>query len=277
MAKFVIDDPEEAVRFCQNHAAIVAERIPGWTALHSAAEGGHVEATEILIDQGLCVDGRDQDGDTPLHMAAQEGHGGVVLLLLRRGCDVNVANVHGGTALHRAAAHGRAEVVQLLVECGADTELLSTKGHSAREMAEAHGHHRTAELLRRVQPQVSSAEESIHTVDAAVLRALAPMANSMSSLTSSGDADAHVRTLVVALQQIGDRTTVLEALDRIEENGFPEPAFAYTVAAVSIRKIADSVWPATMVGLKGAFAYRKDRPPKGRRRWWQNLFRSRRG
>lgn len=272
MPKLVIADPLKAVRFCEDHAAVAAEKFRGWTALHSAAEGGHLPAAELLIGKGLRVDARDQDGDTPLHMAAQEGHTDVVRLLLERGTDPDAANVHGGTPLHRAAAHGRTEIVRLLLGHGASKELLSKQGNSALEMAEAHGHFGVVELLRLSASQASPTPESNESTDVRVLRALATMANAVGSLTKPDEADAQVRTLIATFRQVGERSTVLEAIDRIERRGFPEPTFAYSIAVVSVRRFADTIWPASARETASRPSSRLDRQRGGARSWWQRLL-----
>ena len=63
----------------------------GRTALHWAAEHGHKEVAELLIDYGADVDCRDLHClRTPLHWASKYGHFNIVKHLLRKGKNTYV-------------------------------------------------------------------------------------------------------------------------------------------------------------------------------------------
>jgi len=69
----------------------------------------HVES--YLMEQ-------NKDGNTPLHLAAEEGHVEVAQILLES-CstsDLEVKNAHGNTPLQLAAEEGHVKVVQLLLD-----------------------------------------------------------------------------------------------------------------------------------------------------------------
>ena len=72
---------------------------PGMTPLHYAADEGHTEVVELLIANGVEVNGKDEDGRIPLHFAANSGHKEVVELLIANGADVNARDDDGGTPL----------------------------------------------------------------------------------------------------------------------------------------------------------------------------------
>lgn len=61
----------------------------GKTALHYAAEAGHLEATRALLTCGVYTAVVDAFGLSCLQIPASEGHEHVVLLLLRGGADPN--------------------------------------------------------------------------------------------------------------------------------------------------------------------------------------------
>jgi TonB family protein len=96
-------------------------------ALLRAASEGRVDDVRALLDQGLDVNARNEDGWTPLLFAAHRGHTEVVTLLLERVADVNVSNSAGWTPLIAAALSGHTEVVGLLLEHGADPHAKSTR------------------------------------------------------------------------------------------------------------------------------------------------------
>lgn len=59
----------------------------GMTALHWAADRGHVDVAKLLLDNSADVNARDECGQTPLHYAASCGHEAIVKILLQHGAD----------------------------------------------------------------------------------------------------------------------------------------------------------------------------------------------
>jgi len=97
----------------------------GVAPLHVAAQEGHNQVIELLIDNGADVNSKDGDEGTPLHMAAANGHKGIAELLIVKGADVNAKIVDGGTPLDYAEA----EIADLLRKHGGKTgEELKAEG-----------------------------------------------------------------------------------------------------------------------------------------------------
>jgi prolyl 4-hydroxylase len=94
----------------------------GATNAHGFAGVNNVEALEQAIqqDEGV-VHAKDGNGWTPLHEAAAGGHLESVQLLLDHGADVNAKSHDEGTALYWAKRHHEADhpVIHLLEEMGA--------------------------------------------------------------------------------------------------------------------------------------------------------------
>jgi ankyrin repeat protein len=92
--------------------------------LHSAAEMGHKQVVEYLLDllgnEG--INSFDELSYTPLTYAAKKGHLEVAKLLLAHGADINAHNEarSGDTPLCEAVQEGLPEVVQFLLDAGAD-------------------------------------------------------------------------------------------------------------------------------------------------------------
>lgn len=72
---------------------------PGWTPLHYAATGGHIEVMQLLLDHHAYIDASSPNGSTPLMMAAMYGTDNAVKLLIEAGADITVRNSLGFSAL----------------------------------------------------------------------------------------------------------------------------------------------------------------------------------
>ncbi|XP_047104839.1 ankyrin repeat and SOCS box protein 10-like [Schistocerca piceifrons] len=116
-----------------------------WTALHLAADRGHVAAASCLVGAGAEVDARSSWGQwTPLHWAAFNGHAGVVRLLVGASADPNARDRWGRTPLHRAAERGHAGAAAELLLAGADRGARDEGGRTPLDLAR---HNRKQELV----------------------------------------------------------------------------------------------------------------------------------
>ncbi|XP_057684775.1 ankyrin repeat domain-containing protein 50 isoform X2 [Corythoichthys intestinalis] len=103
----------------------------GWTALRSAAWGGHGEAVRLLLDAGADVDGCDVKGRTALRAAAWGGHEETVLILLDYDAQVDTTDSKGRTPLIAAAYMGHPEAAGVLLDRGAQVDLADNDGRTA--------------------------------------------------------------------------------------------------------------------------------------------------
>ena len=120
-------------------------RVDIWTA----AATNDTEAIRQYIDSGADIDAREQmGGSSALIVASLVGHVEAVELLLDNGADPNLMNNDGSTALHTAAFFCNQEVVEKLLAHGArldirnhymQTPYETVAGEWNRQMEELYG------------------------------------------------------------------------------------------------------------------------------------------
>ena len=103
----------------------------GSTPLLHAAQFGHSDVAQLLLEHGADTDVRDVDGSTPLLHAAQFGHSDVAQLLLGYGADTEVRDKYGLKPLSYAEERMHQDIVQLLLFHGANLGSKSDLGHTA--------------------------------------------------------------------------------------------------------------------------------------------------
>jgi ankyrin repeat protein len=86
-------------------------------AFRYACSNGQLAVVEYLLDLGLDVNVRLQDGATGMHLAAYLGHRDLVQLLLRRGADKTIRDQKfGGDPAGWAATFGHHDIAALITE-----------------------------------------------------------------------------------------------------------------------------------------------------------------
>ena len=91
------------------------------TALHWAAEKGHLPLVRLVLNKGCKVDPRDKDSWTPLHMAIKQDNVVLTTLLLERGANVSLRGKDGYNAIACAARWASLKMCRfLLLHKGAD-------------------------------------------------------------------------------------------------------------------------------------------------------------
>jgi ankyrin repeat protein len=129
LAQAVLQNDAPIAQRLIEEGADVNALVFGATALHLAAEYGHAQIAQLLLDRGAIVDAVDNLGRTPLLWAAENHHTEVTQLLLSHGADVNRED--GGewrapsdetppkTALNYAVVQGDVELSRTLIGAGA--------------------------------------------------------------------------------------------------------------------------------------------------------------
>jgi len=117
-----------------NSGSAVKPELP---AIHQAAVDNNVLILKGLIESGVRMETRTENGSTPLVLAASEGAREAVLHLVKAGANIGSRNHKHRTALHLAAMKGHYQVVSDLLVFGADPMLKDKNGHEAIEHAVA--------------------------------------------------------------------------------------------------------------------------------------------
>eukprot|EP00562_Extubocellulus_spinifer_P004543 CAMPEP_0178518028 /NCGR_PEP_ID=MMETSP0696-20121128/26021_1 /TAXON_ID=265572 /ORGANISM="Extubocellulus spinifer, Strain CCMP396" /LENGTH=908 /DNA_ID=CAMNT_0020148529 /DNA_START=66 /DNA_END=2792 /DNA_ORIENTATION=- len=98
--------------------------VDGVTALHVAAQGGHLECANILIEAGAEVGIEDDEDRTPLLLAVKGNYGEIATVLVKAGADPNTPYVDEDGESHNllmdAIIVENEDFAQLLIESGAD-------------------------------------------------------------------------------------------------------------------------------------------------------------
>jgi ankyrin repeat protein len=90
------------------------------TAMHYAAERGHLELVKALLNAGASPFAKSRSGKTPFWRAARSGSVEVMELLKPAGSDINHYTWNAWRPLHEALRCGRTDAVSKLLEWGAD-------------------------------------------------------------------------------------------------------------------------------------------------------------
>ncbi|XP_029911918.1 dynein heavy chain 12, axonemal [Myripristis murdjan] len=116
------------------------------TALHESAFLGLENFVYLLLESGANPNACDIKKKTPLALAAQNGHLNVVEVLLQKGANVSYESEYG-TIMFEAAASGNPDIISLLLDHGADPNWPLYSGHLPIHRVAYHGHILALELL----------------------------------------------------------------------------------------------------------------------------------
>ncbi|KAI8380957.1 ankyrin repeat-containing domain protein [Radiomyces spectabilis] len=122
----------------------------GYTTLMYAAQHGHLELVEFLLEMGHEeeVISVDNEGITVLMIAAMHNHEEIFYnYVIRYPECIHAISKNGWTALLYAAENGNANLVNYLLSISADIDHVDNEGNSALHHASAWGHTTVMELL----------------------------------------------------------------------------------------------------------------------------------
>ncbi|XP_048257810.1 serine/threonine-protein phosphatase 6 regulatory ankyrin repeat subunit A-like [Haliotis rufescens] len=121
----------------------------GNNILHLACQMGHVEVVKYVLSQDIVdINSRGWKTKTPMMMAAEEGHKEVVELLLNKGTDPSLVDKRGNNILHLACQNGQMEVVKYIVsKVIVDVNAKNKRRKTAANIASSQGREDLIDLL----------------------------------------------------------------------------------------------------------------------------------
>lgn len=87
---------------CKQNADVGAAAMDDMSAIHFAAQKGHVEIVRTLLSSGVSVKAANRKGFTPLHYAVQGSHLDVIKVLLKKGASLCSTTKAGKTSVDLA-------------------------------------------------------------------------------------------------------------------------------------------------------------------------------
>ncbi|UPX10729.1 Glycerophosphodiester phosphodiesterase [Ascochyta rabiei] len=156
-------------------------------ALALATKMNFVTIVKLLVDAGVDVNYQNKQGETALHIAAQYGHVECARALLEGSSvnkiDVDIPeNTFAWTPLFNACVDKHLPVVELLAAAGADLQRHDNSGWTAKEQAALRGHMEIAYYLAKLCPTTGSSLQP--TADTRIARAGSPPQSSLDEKTS---------------------------------------------------------------------------------------------
>ena len=129
------------------------------TPLQIAAANGHKEIVQHLLDEKVNTDAFTTKGKTALHLAAEKGHVSPLIMLIKAGSNINmlIKDNSGNTAFHWAAMTGNTHVVECLIEYDCNTRMSNANGETALHLAASEGHDVIVKLLVKTKVSVIAA------------------------------------------------------------------------------------------------------------------------
>ena len=140
--------------------------VDGVTALHVAAQGGHLETVNLLLENGATPTIADDEGRTPLTLAIKGNYGEVAAALVKYGADPNTVFVDEEGVTHNLLFDSilieNADFAKSLVEKGADLYYKDEKGVSTLLQASHRGMLDVVEKLLEAHKAKGGNDDYIH-------------------------------------------------------------------------------------------------------------------
>ena len=104
--------------------------------IFSFTRHGRADKVDALLQKGVNINSRDENGNTILAVACQNGNKRLVKVALRYGAQINACNFKGNTALHFCCRYGYSETLgSYLIGKGADKKIRNMDGCTPEDLA----------------------------------------------------------------------------------------------------------------------------------------------
>lgn len=172
----------------------------GRTPLHFAAQNGHLDVCNLLIQQGCHPDDQDQVKYTALHRASSQGHTEVIEFLIDKHCNIDIQDENGNAAIHEAAWHGYSRTLDVLIKHDCNIVITNKAGFTALHLSAQNGHNQSTRilLLAGCNPDLKNnyGDTALHTAarygHAGVTRILISARCSLNEQNKNGDTALHI-------------------------------------------------------------------------------------
>ncbi|XP_073730984.1 ankyrin repeat and SAM domain-containing protein 1A isoform X3 [Misgurnus anguillicaudatus] len=165
------------------------------TPLDLAALYGRLDVVKLLICAHPNLLSCNTKKHTPLHLASRNGHLSVVEVLLAAGVDINY-QTDKGSALHEAALYGKTEVVQKLLNAGIDVNIVDGKNLTALDTVRDMPSQKSRQIAGLIQAHMSGCPLNITPPSP-------PVATPQNSLSpkKKGEMEQQVSDLISAMEE----------------------------------------------------------------------------
>lgn len=113
--------------------------LPDWkypydvSLLHWAIDFSNLEAAKVLLDIGVDIEIKDNNGKTPLHWAARNHDATLIEFLINNGANIEAKNNDGWTPLHYASfieTWDGFDSIRILLAAGANRSVVDDLGRT---------------------------------------------------------------------------------------------------------------------------------------------------
>jgi len=102
--------------------------------MHLAAENGHANIIELLVDKfKASIYERTKDGSTLMHIASLNGHADCAMMLFKKGVYLHMPNKSGARSIHTAARYGHVGIINTLLQKGEKVDVTTNVSVVERE------------------------------------------------------------------------------------------------------------------------------------------------
>ncbi|XP_071085033.1 serine/threonine-protein phosphatase 6 regulatory ankyrin repeat subunit A-like [Haliotis cracherodii] len=134
----------------------------GRNILHCACVGGNVQIVENIISQGsVGLTSTDKERQTPIMVAAKNGHKNVFDLLVNKGSSLTTVDDSGRNILHCACVGGNVQIVENIISHGSvDMTSTDKEGQTPIMVAAKNGHKNVFDLLVKKGCSLTTVDDS---------------------------------------------------------------------------------------------------------------------